>query len=263
MAPMPGGNANVFARALGWPSIGRPGPAGARRGPRAGRRCATRSSAGCGWTRASARIFTINAGVGIDAATVEWIEARPRTKRRLRHAGFALGAAVAAAPLRAGAAPARERRRRARPVEAAAVLAACGSPYTYLGPRPLDLVPGAAFDGRDRLGGPHADPPGEVGGLRCARPAGPRAAARRPRRCAAARVGRGRGAGRARPRPCRPTGRSSGATAQVRISPRPDASARSTRGAPRRSRRAPARRPDSVGDRIVPVRSSSSKEARA
>jgi hypothetical protein len=29
-----------------------------------------------------------------------------------------------------------------------AALVACGSPYTYLGARPLDLVPGAAFEGR-------------------------------------------------------------------------------------------------------------------
>jgi diacylglycerol kinase family enzyme len=31
--------------------------------------------------------------------------------------------------------------------EAIAVLVACGTPYTYLGRRPLDLAPGAAFDG--------------------------------------------------------------------------------------------------------------------
>jgi hypothetical protein len=36
----------------------------------------------------------------------------------------------------------------ADPVECAAAMVACGSPYTYLGRRPLDLAPGAAFDGR-------------------------------------------------------------------------------------------------------------------
>lgn len=145
MAPMPGGNANVFARALGWPSSAdRALPvlvAALARG--------TVRDAALGRVRVDegdARTFTINAGVGLDAATVEWIEARPRTKRRLRHAGFALGAAVSA--LRS----AREPRLRVsadggEELEAAAVLTACGSPYTYLGPRPLDLVPGAAFDG--------------------------------------------------------------------------------------------------------------------
>jgi hypothetical protein len=84
--------------------------------------------------------------LGLDAATVEWIEARPRTTRRLRQAGFAIGLALAAA--RAGGAPRLHARADEVEVEAAAVLAACGTPYAYLGRRPLDLVPGAAFDGR-------------------------------------------------------------------------------------------------------------------
>jgi hypothetical protein len=32
-------------------------------------------------------------------------------------------------------------------VDAVTALVACGSPYTYLGPRALDLVPGAGYDG--------------------------------------------------------------------------------------------------------------------
>ncbi len=63
----------------------------------------------------SERVFAVNAGIGLDAATVEWIEARPRTKRRLRQAGFVLGAAIAAG--RSSRAPhlrARRRRRGAR-----------------------------------------------------------------------------------------------------------------------------------------------------
>ncbi len=146
MAPLPGGNANVFARALGWPNHLRQAlgaltvslASGAVREARLGR-----VSGDDGLDR----VFAINTGVGIDAATVEWIEARPRTKHRLRQAGFAAGAAIAS--VRAGRAP------RVRvdgegivPVEGAmAVLVATGTPYTYLGRRPLDLVPGAAFDG--------------------------------------------------------------------------------------------------------------------
>jgi diacylglycerol kinase family enzyme len=145
MAPLPGGNANVFARAIGWPAsldqaLPLLAPALA-----AGR---TRDAA-LGLVRAGGmeRVFVVNAGVGLDAATVEWIEARPRTKRRLRQAGFALGVAVAVA--RARRAPRlRVSIDDADAVDCAAVLVACGTPYTYLGRRPLDLAPGAAFDGR-------------------------------------------------------------------------------------------------------------------
>ena len=145
LAPMPGGNANVFSRALGWPS----NPARALPVLAAAlRRGAVREVAlgRLALDGGEPRVFAINAGVGIDAATVEWIEARPRTKRRLRHAGFALGAV--AATLRAGREPHLWTSADGGPAfEAAAVLAACGSPYTYLGPRPLDLVPGATFGG--------------------------------------------------------------------------------------------------------------------
>ena len=80
------------------------------------------------------RVFVINAGVGLDAATVEWIEARPRLKRRLRwraspserrwhrarrsSRAAAVGAAVDEGPA----------------VDVLASLVACGTPYTYLRP---------------------------------------------------------------------------------------------------------------------------------
>ncbi|WP_217914322.1 diacylglycerol/lipid kinase family protein [Miltoncostaea marina] len=145
LAPMPGGNANVFARAIGWPAR----PADAVPLLVAALDAGRVRAAALGRLRADDRdvVFTINAGMGIDAATVEWIEARPRAKRRLRQAGFAAGALVAAARAR------HEPRLRVAadggpPVDdALAVLVACGTPYTYLGRRPLDLAPGAAFDG--------------------------------------------------------------------------------------------------------------------
>lgn len=163
MAPMPGGNANVFSRALGWPSsAARALPALADALGRG-----TVREAGLGRVQldgAEDRVFAINAGVGIDAATVEWIEARPRTKRRLRHAGFALGAV--AATLRAGREPQLVvEADGAEGMEAVAVLVACGTPYTYLGPRPLDLVPGASFDGRLAWVALSRVRPGEIGGL--------------------------------------------------------------------------------------------------
>jgi diacylglycerol kinase family enzyme len=145
LAPLPGGNANVFARAIGWPaSADRAIPALARalEEPRV-----REASLGLLHAGGESRVFAINCGVGLDAATVEWIEARPRTKRRLRHAGFVLGAGVAAVRTRRAPRLAVEVDGEAGP-EAVAVLVACGAPYTYLGRRPLDLAPGAAFDGR-------------------------------------------------------------------------------------------------------------------
>ena len=94
LAPLPGGNANVFARAIGWPAAA---PAAIPLLGRALDRTAVReASLGLLHIDGHARVFAINCGMGLDAATVEWIEARPRTKRRLRQAGFAIGAAVAA-----------------------------------------------------------------------------------------------------------------------------------------------------------------------
>ena len=144
MAPLPGGNANVFARAIGWPNdphralsaLTRALAAGAEREARLGRLRADGRD----------RVFVINAGMGLDAATVEWIESRPGLKRRLRWLGFALAAAVVTTGTRRAprlAAWADD----GPQVDALAALVACGSPYTYTGPRPLDLVPGASFDG--------------------------------------------------------------------------------------------------------------------
>ncbi len=163
MIPMPGGNANVFARALGWPATAERA-LGVLEAALARGTIRDTVLGSVSVDRGPARTFTINAGVGIDAATVEWIEARPRTKRRLRHAGFALGAIAATMRSR------REPRLHvsadgAAPIDAASVLAACGSPYTYLGPRPLDLVPGAAFDGRIGWVALTRIRPGELGGL--------------------------------------------------------------------------------------------------
>lgn len=148
MAPLPGGNANVFSRGLGWPNSARaalPLLAASLRGGRL--RDAGLGLLRIGGPEGGERVFAVNAGVGLDAATVEWIEARPRTKRRLRQAGFVLGAGIAA--VRTGRAPhLRTVVDGGEVLLARAVLTACGTPYTYLGRRPLELVPGAGFDGR-------------------------------------------------------------------------------------------------------------------
>lgn len=154
MAPLPAGSTNVFGRAAGWPaSLDRAIAAvgGLVAGGRTADLTLGRLVAG-----PHDRTFCVNAGVGIDAETVDWIERRPRLKRRLRQAGFAAGAVRAG--LRRPDGPPGSARARRRPAlrvradggaetRALSVIAACGSPYAWLGTRPLDLVPGAAFDG--------------------------------------------------------------------------------------------------------------------
>ena len=163
LATLPGGNANVYARATGWPAslprslhlLGE-ALAGGWRGTTTLGRIVLDGDAG--------RAFLTNAGVGIDAATVEWVEARPRVKRRARRVGFALAAALAAA--RAGRGPhLRVSAEGADEVDAITALVACGSPYTYLGPRPLDLVPGAGYDGHLAWVALTRVRPAELGGL--------------------------------------------------------------------------------------------------
>lgn len=146
MAALPGGNANVYSRATGWPAalthalpILGAALAGGWRGATTLGRVVLDDDAG--------RAFLTNAGAGIDAATVEWVEARPRLKRRARRAGFALSAVIAAG--RAARGPRLRVSHDGGPaIDAVTALVACGSPYTYLGPRALDLVPGAGYDGQ-------------------------------------------------------------------------------------------------------------------
>lgn len=148
LAVIPAGSTNVFARALGWPHPARlalPALATALRDPRF--RDVTLGQIDFGGTH---RVFCINAGTGLDADTIHLVEARPWLKTRLRHLG--VGGATVVAAVRA----ARQARTisvvidGAAPQELATLLVACGAPYAYLGSRPLDLVPGAMFDGRLR-----------------------------------------------------------------------------------------------------------------
>lgn len=145
MAALPGGNANVFARASGWPASLRSSLPLLRTALAEGSR-GTSPLGHIALDDDAEHIFLTNAGVGIDAATVEWVEARPRVKRRMRHVSFAVAAALAAG--RAARGPRLHISADGGPsMEAVTALVACGSPYTYLGPRPLDLVPGAGVEG--------------------------------------------------------------------------------------------------------------------
>jgi diacylglycerol kinase family enzyme len=138
---VPGGGANVLARALGLPAD----PVGATSRLLRSLRSGRRRRIGLG--KADDRLFAFNAGMGFDAAVVARVErdqARKHLLRQLAFVGSALGEWRTAqrgteSPLRALLPDGRERR-------ADIALVANTSPYTFLGPRPLTAHPGAAFD---------------------------------------------------------------------------------------------------------------------
>ena len=104
--------------------------------------------------------------------------------------------------------------------EAVAVLVACGSPYTYLGRRPLDLVPGAAFDGRLAWVALRRTRPHELGGLLL------RAARGRDLPLSGPALGGGAATGSlvvrsAEPAPVQADGEALGRHREVRVSPGP------------------------------------------
>ncbi len=148
LAPLPAGSTNVFARALGWPHpvrLALPALITALASPTFRDVALGRIETG-----GTDRAFCVNAGVGLAADTIHLVESRPWLKTRFRHVG--VGGATVVAAVRA----ARRDTVMKVTVDAGiphtlvALLVACGAPYAYLGPRALDLVPGAAFDGRLR-----------------------------------------------------------------------------------------------------------------
>lgn len=159
LLPIAAGSTNVFTRALGWPHPAHAAVPLLREAISAPRR--RHIHLGLFTAEGVSRTFCINAGYGIDAETVQIIEAHPWIKRRFRHAGF--GATALAGALRAS-----------RPSGAvvtidgevehtfASFMVATGSPYAYIGSRPLDLVPGAAFDGKLRWLGVIRHRPGVI-----------------------------------------------------------------------------------------------------
>lgn len=146
LAALPMGSTNVFARATGWPRDPRAALrelSSALGNPRQRELTLGRLEAG-----PHRRTFLVNVGFGLDADTVHLVESRPAMKRRLRHGWFSL--ATVTSGLRLGIGPPRiVVRADGEPAsELVNLMAACGSPYAYLGSRALDLLPGAVFDGR-------------------------------------------------------------------------------------------------------------------
>lgn len=137
---VPGGGANVLARALGLPSDPVPATARLLGALRADRRRRI------GLGAADGRLFTFAAGLGFDAAVVRRVEDHPLRKRRLRHAAYVLGAVDEwrHGPHGRGLLHAEIDGVEAGPF--ALALVGNTSPWSTLGPVPLVLHPGASFD---------------------------------------------------------------------------------------------------------------------
>ena len=136
---LPGGGANVLARAIGLP----------RDAAAAAEVQLERLHAGhdarLGLGRANGRLFGFQAGMGLDAGIVRRVEAHPGMKRWLRQLAFIL------LGLREWATSEDRRAPACRPTDlpgvddTARMLVSVANldPYTYLGPRPFHLLPRA------------------------------------------------------------------------------------------------------------------------
>jgi diacylglycerol kinase family enzyme len=142
LGAIPGGGANILARALGLPRD----PLAATEALLAHLREGRRRTITLG--RVAGRYLSLHAGFGFDAQVVRRVEQHPRRKRLLRDGTFVL--AVAEEWFAgAGRAPAELEVRlsdgRAHGPYAVTIVANC-DPYTYLGPRPMHVHPRASFD---------------------------------------------------------------------------------------------------------------------
>jgi diacylglycerol kinase family enzyme len=142
LAALPGGSTNVFARILGLPDD--PIDAAGVLLDALDRRSIERIGLGS----VDGRYFLFHCGVGFDAAVVEQVERRGQWKRWAGHPLFVYAAADTwlrrvdrrVAPIRVLSPAGEELARGFLTV----VLNA--NPYTYLGSRPIDLVPEATLD---------------------------------------------------------------------------------------------------------------------
>jgi diacylglycerol kinase family enzyme len=152
---IPGGGTSVLPRALGLP-----------RGPVAAAQVVAKAihdgrTRRISLGRVNGRRFAFSAGIGLDAEAVRRIDARGRTDAGRRPGDLAFAATVVGMFARA--------RLRFEPVleiagvgRAAFVMVANGSPYSFAGPVPLQLVPGARFEEGLAFVAPAALSPGTV-----------------------------------------------------------------------------------------------------
>ena len=143
LAVVPGGSTNVFARALGLSRSPVEATSEILDALRAGR---TRT---INLGRANDRLFTFCAGLGIDAEVVRSVE---KHRRKGKPASPGLYVRTALRHFYTGTnrrTPAITLSRRGADVETGLynAIVANGSPWTYLGGRPVNPCPGADFDG--------------------------------------------------------------------------------------------------------------------
>ncbi len=142
LAPLPGGSTNVFARSIGLPDD----PVEAAALLLETLAADNIRSVGLGWV--NGRFFLFHAGVGYDAAVVQQVERRAGLKRYANHALFAFAAVDTWMR--------HYDRSRPRftvyhsdgePVAGQFAICLNTDPYTYLGSRPFNIVPGTTLDG--------------------------------------------------------------------------------------------------------------------
>jgi diacylglycerol kinase family enzyme len=139
---IPGGGANVLARALGLPNDAVQATSVLLEHLRADRE--RRITLG----RANQRYFGFNAGVGFDAAVIRHVEQHASVKRAVRQLAFVWSAGQEWLVGSGGASEVRVRLpdgTELGPVPIAVV--GNGDPYTYLGRRPMRVHPRATFEG--------------------------------------------------------------------------------------------------------------------
>lgn len=139
---LPGGGANVLARALGLPNDA------ARAAQLQLRALFDGDDRRVGLGRVNDRWFGFQVGVGFDAAVVRSVEQHPRTKRWLRQLGFVVLALREWATSHDRRDPAVRLQVGEEPPDPPATLLVVGNadPYTYLGPFGLHVTPGAHPD---------------------------------------------------------------------------------------------------------------------
>jgi len=147
-APVPGGNANVFTRALGLPADPVDATGRILEALRAGRD--RRVGLGCVTPADTSRdrYFTFNAGLGLDAEVVRVIE-ELRARGRTVTPGLYLRTALRqfyAVTDRRHPALTLEREGQSPIGHLFLGIISNTSPWTYLGPRPVNPSPGAGFD---------------------------------------------------------------------------------------------------------------------
>jgi diacylglycerol kinase family enzyme len=148
LALVPGGGANVLARALGIPVEPVAATARLLGALRAGRRRRI------GLGRADERLFAFNAGFGFDAGVVRRVEQRPARKQLLRQIAFvaaaleewSAGAHATGSVHVHGDHGSLEERTPPDGGPFTLALVANASPYTALGDRAAIVHPGASFD---------------------------------------------------------------------------------------------------------------------